>query len=175
MPPFPCARSHRGRGAGRRAVQLHARQASAAVSICCAPHGRFLAAGETATGPPPGPLRNSSVSHPVSLDRPDEVFISYMELRNLTPENFAVIEDAAPYEDQSGNDLCASGVSAGDFAVRTPRSRPCRDRHADRASTHGSAQGRRSLDQVRIYWDMVRNSLTSGQAAARPRFSVGRL
>jgi len=27
------------------------------------------------------------------LDRPDLVFIAYMELRNLTPENFATIED----------------------------------------------------------------------------------
>jgi AcrR family transcriptional regulator len=43
---------------------------------------------------PPVAQLESFVRHHIRfhLDRPDLVFIAYMELRNLTPENFAVIE-----------------------------------------------------------------------------------
>ncbi|MFN6979132.1 MAG: TetR family transcriptional regulator [Gemmobacter sp.] len=49
--------------------------------------------------------------------RPDAVFIAYMELRNLAPENFAVIEALRrSYEDRLAAILQA-GAAAGDFAV----------------------------------------------------------
>lgn len=52
------------------------------------------------------------------LDRPAEVFISYMELRNLTPANFAVVErQRHAYEDALEAILC-DGVVSG--AIRVP-------------------------------------------------------
>lgn len=51
------------------------------------------------------------------LDRPDLVFIAYMELRNLTPENFAVIEALRRrYEDQL-EAILKRGVAEGVFDV----------------------------------------------------------
>jgi AcrR family transcriptional regulator len=49
------------------------------------------------------------------LERPDAVFVSYMELRNLTPENFAALEALRrDYEDQL-EVILESGVAAGEF------------------------------------------------------------
>lgn len=54
------------------------------------------------------------------LDRPDAVFIAYMELRNLTPENFRVIEGLRrDYETELGKILLARGLSPVDAALRT--------------------------------------------------------
>ncbi len=51
------------------------------------------------------------------LDRPELVFIAYMELRNLSPENFAVIEALrGDYEDRLESILRA-GVAEGAFDV----------------------------------------------------------
>lgn len=49
--------------------------------------------------------------------RPDEIFIAYMELRNLTPENFTQIEALRrAYEDQLEKILRA-GVASGEFQI----------------------------------------------------------
>ena len=51
------------------------------------------------------------------LERPDAVFISYMELRNLSAENFAVIEARRrAYEDHLGR-ILAAGEAAGVMQV----------------------------------------------------------
>jgi AcrR family transcriptional regulator len=68
---------------------------------------------------PPAAVFDSFVRHHIRyhLDRPDLVFISYMELRNLTPAHFAVIEDLRRrYETQLENILQAGRVS-GCFEV----------------------------------------------------------
>jgi AcrR family transcriptional regulator len=68
---------------------------------------------------PPVDQLESFVRHHIRfhLDRPDLVFIAYMELRNLTAENFAVIEGLRrDYEDRLEAVLKA-GQAAGDFAV----------------------------------------------------------
>jgi AcrR family transcriptional regulator len=52
-----------------------------------------------------------------NIDRPEAVFLSYMELRNLGPANFAVIEALRrAYEDRLENVL-RTGRDAGHFAV----------------------------------------------------------
>ena len=52
-----------------------------------------------------------------NLDRPEAVFISYMELRNLAPENFRVIEDMRRrYEDEL-EAILRMGQEEGVFAV----------------------------------------------------------
>ena len=51
------------------------------------------------------------------LPRRDTVFLSYMELRNLSEENFALIADLRrAYEDRL-EDILRSGVAVGAFAV----------------------------------------------------------
>jgi AcrR family transcriptional regulator len=50
-------------------------------------------------------------------DRPDAVFIAYMELRNLTPENFAIVEVMRrEYEDRLQS-ILEAGRAAGVFHI----------------------------------------------------------
>lgn len=54
------------------------------------------------------------------LDRPDAVFIAYMELRNLGPANFARIETLrGDYETELGRILMARGMEPAGAAVMT--------------------------------------------------------
>ncbi len=55
------------------------------------------------------------------LDRPAEVFIAYMELRNLTPENFAAIERLRHRYEDALQAILAEGVAAGVFRVPDAR------------------------------------------------------
>lgn len=55
------------------------------------------------------------------LDRPEAVFIAYMELRNLTPDNFARIEAARrAYEDRL-EAILRDGRAAGAFDLPDPK------------------------------------------------------
>ena len=55
------------------------------------------------------------------IKRPELVFISYMELRNLSEENFnAIVEQRRIYEKIIYN-LILSGVVSGDFLVPDPK------------------------------------------------------
>ncbi|RUS63511.1 TetR/AcrR family transcriptional regulator [Pseudorhodobacter sp. E13] len=55
------------------------------------------------------------------LDRPEAVFIAYMELRNLSPENFATIESLRrQYEDRL-QAILLSGVQSGAFTLPDPK------------------------------------------------------
>jgi len=51
------------------------------------------------------------------IQRPDLVFISYMELRNLTEENFKEIEEMRGRYEKIVYDMIRKGVLAGDFQV----------------------------------------------------------
>ena len=51
------------------------------------------------------------------LERPDEVFIAYMELRNLTPENFSEIEALRRAYEDSLETILRDGQRAGLFSV----------------------------------------------------------
>jgi hypothetical protein len=51
------------------------------------------------------------------LARPDAVFISYMELRNLTPENFAALERLRQSYEGQVQDILDRGVATGAFRV----------------------------------------------------------
>jgi AcrR family transcriptional regulator len=55
------------------------------------------------------------------IDRPDAVFLAYMELRNLSAENFATIEALRrSYEDQLQG-ILSEGQASGDFRVEDAR------------------------------------------------------
>ncbi len=55
------------------------------------------------------------------IDRPDHVFIAYMELRSLTPENFAVIQEKRRAYEQILEDVLLAGVNAGVLELRDVR------------------------------------------------------
>ena len=97
------------------------------------------------------------------LERPDAVFISYMELRNLNPENFAAIEALRRcYEDQLEGILRA-GVAAGDFSVPdTKIATLAVIAMLTGVNTWYRAGGRLSVAEVEtIYWTMVRKSVAA--------------
>ncbi len=51
------------------------------------------------------------------LDRPDAVFVSYMELRNLTPENFVVIERLRSAYEKELSKILKAGAEEGAFVL----------------------------------------------------------
>lgn len=55
------------------------------------------------------------------LERADEVFIAYMELRNLEPDNFAEVEVARQHYEKILSDILEEGVRAGRYSVADPR------------------------------------------------------
>jgi AcrR family transcriptional regulator len=95
------------------------------------------------------------------LERADEVFIAYMELRNLTAENFPVIEGLRrDYEDRLEAVLKA-GQAAGDFAVPDTKLATMALIAMLTGVTTWYREGGR-LDRVAIeaaYWDMVRKAV----------------
>lgn len=69
-------------------------------------------------GPPVRRLETFTRHHVAfHLDRQEQVFVAYMELRNLAPENFAAIEALRrSYEDRLQG-ILRDGVAVGGFAV----------------------------------------------------------
>lgn len=97
-------------------------------------------------------------------DRPDAVFIAYMELRNLNPENFLIIEKLRrSYEDRLEKILC-EGVESGAFTVSDTKIVTLAIiAMLTGVNTWFHAEGRLSLDEVVAqYWDMVRRSVGGG-------------
>lgn len=96
-----------------------------------------------------------------NVERPDAIFISYMELRNLEPENFAVIERLRrAYEDEL-ECILRDGVEAGVFEVPDLKIATLAViAMLTGVNTWYRPGGRLSLDEVqRIYWDMVRRAV----------------
>ncbi|MDO6586227.1 TetR/AcrR family transcriptional regulator [Salipiger sp. 1_MG-2023] len=98
-----------------------------------------------------------------NLQRPEAIFISYMELRNLEPENFTVIEGLRKRYEAVLEGILRDGEAAGTFTVADPAI-------ATRAliamltgvNTWYRAQGRLSIDEIcSIYWQMVRRSVSA--------------
>jgi AcrR family transcriptional regulator len=95
------------------------------------------------------------------LARPDAVFVSYMELRNLSPENFASLEDLRRrYEDELEGILRA-GVAESAFAVAdTKIATLAVIAMLTGVTTWYRPKGRLTVAQVEtIYWDMVRKAV----------------
>ncbi|SLN41320.1 HTH-type transcriptional repressor KstR2 [Roseovarius gaetbuli] len=95
--------------------------------------------------------------------RPEAVFISYMELRNLSPENFAVIEDLRKTYETQLQDILQCGVAEGSFAVRDARiTSMALIAMLTGVNTWFREKGRLSLPEVEeIYCDMVRKSVAA--------------
>jgi len=96
-------------------------------------------------------------------DLPEAVFISYMELRNLTPENFEVIEGLRRcYEDQLET-ILRHGVTEGRFDVAEPKiAAMAVIAMLTGVNTWFRNEGRLSLPEVEeIYWGMVRKAVSA--------------
>ncbi|WP_323766232.1 TetR/AcrR family transcriptional regulator [Marinovum sp.] len=92
-----------------------------------------------------------------NLERPEAIFVSYMELRNLAPENFTVIEQLRrAYEDEL-EAILRAGVARGDFEMPdTKIATLAVIAMLTGVNTWYRTGGRLSLDEVQqIYWDMV--------------------
>ncbi|SHG84424.1 TetR/AcrR family transcriptional regulator [Marivita hallyeonensis] len=96
------------------------------------------------------------------LDRPEAVFISYMELRNLTAENFKIIEDLRGAYESELEDILRDGREQGVFHVAdTKITTLAIIAMLTGVNTWYRSGGRLSQEEVEtIYWDMVRKAVT---------------
>lgn len=94
--------------------------------------------------------------------RPDAVFIAYMELRNLSPENFARIEALRRTYENGLEQILRAGVAAGVFRVDDPKIATLAIiAMLTGVTTWFRAGGRLSLEEVTAqYRDMVRRAVT---------------
>lgn len=93
--------------------------------------------------------------------RPDAVFIAYMELRNLTAENFAVIEKLRRRYESELEQIIVDGVGAGLFQVPDPKIATFAViAMLTGVNTWFRSAGRLSLGDVEgMYQDMVRKAV----------------
>lgn len=95
------------------------------------------------------------------LDRPDAVFIAYMELRNLTPENFQVIEGLRRQYETELETILTQGKDDGVFTLAdTKLATLAVIAMLTGVTTWYRDDGRLSRDRVeRVYWNMVRKAV----------------
>jgi AcrR family transcriptional regulator len=96
------------------------------------------------------------------LDRPDAVFISYMELRNLSAENFAVIERLRRAYEDDLEAILRDGCAAGEFTVPdTKLATLGLIAMLTGVTTWYRPEGRLSAEAVADhYWQMVRRAVS---------------
>ena len=97
------------------------------------------------------------------LGRPDAVFVSYMELRNLEPANFAVIEGLRRAYENELQGILEAGVAEGAFAVPDPKVATLAViAMLTGVTTWYRREGRLSGAEVEtLYWDMVRKAVAA--------------
>lgn len=93
--------------------------------------------------------------------RPEEVFIAYMELRNLTPENFEVVEQMRRTYEAHLQAILDRGIAAGDFVVEDAKIATFAViAMLTGVNTWFREGGRLTLEDVQDqYWQMVRKSV----------------
>ncbi|MVO15699.1 TetR/AcrR family transcriptional regulator [Parasedimentitalea huanghaiensis] len=97
------------------------------------------------------------------MRRPDAVFIAYMELRNLSPDNFTSIESLRREYETALEMILKQGVSEGVFVVPdTKIATLAVIAMLNGVNTWYRSGGRLSLDEVETtYWEMVRRAMVS--------------
>lgn len=97
------------------------------------------------------------------LERPDAVFIAYMELRNLTEANFTVIESLRRDYENGVEGILKQGVGQGVFAIPdTKIATLAVIAMLNGVNTWYRSEGRLSLDEVeRVYWGMVEKAVST--------------
>ncbi len=96
-------------------------------------------------------------------DRPEAVFIAYMELRNLTEPNFEQIEGLRRAYEARLESILSDGVETGTFQVSDTRiAAMAVIAMLTGVNTWFRQGGRLSMEDVEaLYWDMVRKSVLS--------------
>ncbi len=99
------------------------------------------------------------------MERSEAVFISYMELRNLNAENFAVIEDQRRSYETSLENILKAGVSEGVYRLDdTKLTTLAIIAMLNGVTTWYRDGGRLALDEVAdIYVDMVQRAVEAGK------------
>lgn len=94
-------------------------------------------------------------------DRPDAVFIAYMELRNLEPDNFVQIEALRRQYENGLEAILQAGAADGVFEVSDSKIMTLAIiAMLTGVNTWFRSEGRLSLDQVVAqYWEMVRKAV----------------
>ena len=97
------------------------------------------------------------------MERPDAVFIAYMELRNLSDQNFAVIETMRRNYEDALEAVLKQGVEEGVFRIPdTKIATLAVIAMLNGVMTWYRTGGRLSLQEVEtIYWDMVRKAVAA--------------
>ena len=97
-------------------------------------------------------------------ERPDAVFIAYMELRNLSEQNFAVIEELRRAYEERLRAILQAGQDAGVWDVADAQIASFAViAMLTGVNTWFRSGGRLSLDDVQDqYWQMVRNAVGAG-------------
>ncbi|MGC9418212.1 MAG: TetR/AcrR family transcriptional regulator [Rhodovulum sp.] len=95
------------------------------------------------------------------LERPDAVFIAYMELRNLDPENFAEIEALRKRYETALEDILRAGRAAGLFDLPDAKLATLAViAMLTGVTTWYRPGGRLSAERVAaLYWDLVRKTV----------------
>ncbi len=95
------------------------------------------------------------------LPRPDQVFVSYMELRNLSDDNFTAVEAMRRQYEDALETILRAGEAEGVFAVPDPRvTTMALIAMLTGISNWYRAGGRLETAKIEaIYWDMVRRSV----------------
>lgn len=102
------------------------------------------------------------------LERPDAVFVSYMELRNLNPENFDRIEALRHRYEDALEEILKAGQAAGRFELADTRVATLALIAMLTGVTYWYREGGR-LDAGEIadrYWEMVRGAVSERQVIA---------
>ncbi len=97
------------------------------------------------------------------VPRPDQVFVSYMELRNLSPENFAMIEAMRRRYEDALEDILRAGEAEGAFDMKDTRvTAMALIAMLTGISNWYRADGRLETETIEtIYWDLVRKAVTT--------------
>ena len=95
------------------------------------------------------------------LERPDAVFIAYMELRNLEPENFALIGGLRKQYEDALEAILKTGAQAKVFTIPdTKLATMAVIAMLTGVNTWYREGGRLSRERVeRIYWNMIRRAV----------------
>jgi len=96
------------------------------------------------------------------LPRADHVFVSYMELRNLSPDNFAEIEALRRRYENALEAVLRAGENTGVFAVTDTRvTTMALIGLLTGLSNWYRTDGRLGMDTIEtMYWDLVRKAVT---------------
>lgn len=97
------------------------------------------------------------------IDRPDAVFVAYMELRNLTPENFIKIEALRREYEETLAAILVAGQSDGCFSVPDIKlATLALIAMLTGVNTWYRESGRFGPDRVEaIYWEMVEKAVAA--------------